>query len=324
MAFFSDLFNGLTGQQSTPQQTIIPTDELLGQTNQLLTSKIAPGTIAYNQALAPGMTDVGLGVTNQFDPSVLQNLRGAQSSILNQLNLGTQMDPQLQAEITRNLLATNAATGFGASAGGVGNILYQTAIDKQNLLRQRQQDALNAGSQGFQLSRELYQPTLPYGQSPGFALSSDIRSVQAAKDDYANLVENTRLQNFKSLINTAGRITGTVIGGIYGGAAGAQMGGQVGGSLYTGSGVAGYNNQQGSGGGGGMLGGLFGGSNGGFGRFTGGAGQNYGDANGNVQTSTRAQGVSLAGWDNGGGADGGGGSNFSGGADYGMGGQALY
>lgn len=265
--FFGDLFGAVTGQQVAPQQTIIPTSDLFNQSYGTLNSTVAPGLIGFNAALAgvPGaksLTDIGLGVSNQLDPSILANLRGANKSILDQLNLGSAMSPELQAEITRNLLATNAATGFGASAGGVGNVLYQTASDKERLRQQRQNTALAAGSSGFQLSKQLYNPDIysQLGMSQANALAGDIQQAQAAKDEAANLAEDIRRQNFSSLLNTGGRIAGTVAGGIFGGGAGAMLGGQIGGSLITGSRVAGQQKPS-SGGGGflGSLGGLFGG-----------------------------------------------------------------
>lgn len=244
--FFTDLFGGLTGQQATPQQTIIPTNDLLTQSYGSLNGVVAPGLVGFNRALAPGLTDVQLGVTNQIDPSILGNFRGANASILDQLNLGSSMSPELQNEITRNLLATNAATGFGASAGGVGGIQYQTAIDKQNLLRQRQQDALAAGTNGLGISNRIYNPTQFTNLGAGIAqgIGQDIRGVQAAQDELANLQEDIRRQNFSSLINTGGRILGTAAGAVFGGGIGAQLGGTIGGSLFTGSRVAGQQQPQ--------------------------------------------------------------------------------
>lgn len=254
--FFGDLFGALTGQQSAPQQTIIPTDQLLGQSYGMLGSQVAPGIIGFNAALAgvPGATnlpDITLGVTDRLSPAILGNLRGAQSSILDQLNLGTSMSPELQAEITRGLLSTNTASGFGASAGGVGGVLYQTALDKERLGQQRRQDALNAGNQGLQQGQSLYNTDLysQLGQQQANQIAGDIRQVQAAKDELVNVTENIRQQNFSSLLNTGGRILGTAVGGAFGGPVGAQMGGSIGGSIFQGGGVYGQPRAQSGGGG---------------------------------------------------------------------------
>lgn len=296
--FFSDLFGGLTGQQVAPQQTIIPTNQLLQQSYGTLNGVVAPGLVGFNQALAPGLTDVQLGVTNQIDPSILANYRGANASILDQLNLGSSMSPELQNEITRNLLATNSATGFGASAGGVGGIQYQTAIDKQNLLRQRQQDALAAGTGGLAISNRMYDPAQYTQLGAGLAsgIASDIQDVQAAQDRVANVQENIRRQNFASLINTGGRILGGIAGGVAGSfignpAGGAMAGSAIGGQLYTGSSVAGMQQPQSQQGGGftSILSGLFGGGGAiGGPRYGIGGGQTYANQNGGVSTSIRA------------------------------------
>lgn len=248
--FLSDIFDAVAGQSAAPQRTIIPTNELLQQSYGALGSQVAPGLLAFNQALAPGLTDVQLGVTNQLDPSILGNLRGANQSILDQLNLGSSMSPELQAEITRGLLATNAATGFGASAGGTGNVLYQTALDKQNLRRQRQQDALGAGVTGLGLSNRLYNPATYTGMGADIAqnIGADIRGVQAAQDELANIQEDTRRRNFSNLLNTGGKIAGTIFGAATGIPGASQIGGNIGGSFFQGGGVAGYGQQQAPGG----------------------------------------------------------------------------
>lgn len=244
--FLSDIFDAVAGQSATPQRTIIPTNDLLQQSYGALNSQVAPGILAFNQALAPGLTNVGLGVANQVDPSILGNLRGANQSILDQLNLGSSMSPELQAEITRGLLATNAATGFGASAGGTGNVLYQTALDKQNLLRQRQQDALNAGTSGIGVAKSFYNPDLysQLGLREANSIAGDIQGAQAAQDELANIQEDTRRRNFSNLLNTGGKIAGTIFGAATGIPGASQIGGNIGGSFFQGGGVAGYGQQQ--------------------------------------------------------------------------------
>ena len=244
--FFTDLFDAVTGQKAAPQQTIIPTSDLLSQSYGALSSQIAPGLVAFNQALAPGLTDVQLGVTNQLDPNILLNYRGANQSFLDQLNMGEALSPELTADITRKLLETGAATGFGGSSAGIGNTILQTALQGEARGRQRRLDSSQAGTTGLQLSNQLYDPAKYTGLGAVMAsgIGADLRGVQAARDDYENIKEDIRRKNFASLINTGGRIIGTVAGGVFGGAAGAQIGGGIGGSLAPGSGVAGYGQQQ--------------------------------------------------------------------------------
>lgn len=242
--FFGDLFDSVTNQQVAPQQTIIPTNELLGQSFGALTSTVAPGILGFNQALAPGLTDVQLGVANQIDPSILANFRGANKSILDQLNLGGSLDQELQNQVVTNALEGNAASGFGVGVGGRGLVARDLGLTSLDLLRRRQQDALAAGTSGVGVSKSFYDPSryseLGLGVAAGIA--DNIQQVQAAKDELANITENVRRQNFSSLINTGGRIAGMVIGGIAtsGSPMGIQAGGAIGGSLGGQTGVAGY------------------------------------------------------------------------------------
>lgn len=238
-SFFDDLINAVTGQQSAPQQTIIPTADLLNQSYNTFAGAV-PAYLAGQKPLATGLTDIQLGVTNQLDPNILANYRGANQSILDQLNLGSAMSPELQAEITRGLLSTSAASGFGASPGGVGNILYQTAIDKQNLLRQRQQDALAAGSGGIGIAGSFYNPTNPIGVD---SIAGMLDQEQAARDNLANVTENIRQKNFSNFLSTGLKIAGGVAGGIFGGPAGASLGMNIGGSVIQGGGVSGFQPQ---------------------------------------------------------------------------------
>lgn len=255
--FFSDLFNTVTGQEGVPQQTIIPTSDLLSQSYGLATAQ-APNVIAYNQALAPGLMGVQLGVESQYDPNAAALRAATSRSILDQLNMGENLSPELQADITRRLLETGSATGFGISSAGMGNTIYETALQREARGIARRNEASGA------VSRQRALNTL-YNPNTGFApqeIAGDIQRVQAAQDDYENLREDIRLSNFKNLISTATRLIGTGVGAAYGGAAGAQMGSEIGGNIFgAGSGVRGVKRQQSAGGGGlsGMMGGLFGG-----------------------------------------------------------------
>lgn len=262
MAFFDDLFDSITGQQATPQQTIIPTSDLLGQAYATAIGQ-APNVIAYNQALAPGLTNVQLGVERQYDPNIAALRAATSRSILDNLNLGGALDPELQNMVITNALEGNAATGFGVSQGGRGLVARDLGLTSLDLARQRRQEALGAVRSSPSLD-SLFRTDR--GITPD-VVASDIRSVQAARDELANLTEDIRRQNFSSLLNTGGRIAGTVIGGVFGGGMGAQLGGQVGGSLITGSRVAGQQRQTSSGGGGlgSILNGLMSGGGGQFG-----------------------------------------------------------
>lgn len=241
--FFGDVFDAFSGQQATPQSTIIPTDQLLGQSFGGLSGQVAPGLLAWNQALAPGLTDVQLGVANQLDPSILANFRGANKSILDQLNLGGTLDQELQNQVITNALEGNAATGFGVGVGGRGLVARDLGLTSMDLLRRRQQDALASGTSGMGVSKGLYDP-LAYSQlglGVASGIAENIQQVQAAKDEATNMAEDIRRQNFSSLLNTGGRIMGGIIGGIAGSGnpMAIQAGQSIGGSVFAGSRVGG-------------------------------------------------------------------------------------
>lgn len=266
MAFLSDLFDSVTNQQATPQQTIIPTSDLLNQGYSTATG-LAPQVAAYNQAFQPIITGNQLASENQvLGPAANQVQRGAFQSVLDNLNLGNSVPQDLQDLVTTNTLQGLAGSGLGGSNAGRlfgARSLLSAGLD---LGASRRNEALQAA--GMLPSTRL-QPQVQGIPNP-MDISGMIDEEQAAKDDYANRVENIRRENFSNLINTGGRILGTAAGAYFGAMTGnpiggAQMGGQVGGSLLGHTSVGGYqqNNPSAAGGGGGgsgfssILSGLF-------------------------------------------------------------------
>lgn len=259
MGFFDDLIGSVTGQQGTPQQTIIPTQELLERgysTAKGLSSAVAD----LNKAYQPIFTGNQLASEEQvFGPAANQLQRGAYQSILDELNLGNSVSPELQDLITTNTLSQLGTSGLKTSDAGKifgARSLLSAGID---LGRQRRGEALGASNL---LPSSRLTPQVIGVPNP-MEISGMIEQETAARDNYANLVEDIRRSNFSSLINTGGRILGTAAGAFFGGPAGAQIGGNIGGSLFGKGGVAGVNSGGGSSGGGSpftsILSGLFGG-----------------------------------------------------------------
>lgn len=252
MAFeFGDIFGALTGQQAIPQATILNTGDAY---NQGLAASMAgiPALNSYNNALAQGQVATGLGVQNSIygpDANALQ--RGAISSVLGNLNLGTNLSPELTADITRKLSETGSMSGFGYSPAGIGNIALQTGLEANALGRQRQSDALNA-IRGLPMSSFEYQNDRGLTPLQGM---EDVSSVQAAQDQLANIQEQARAENFSALLNTGTKILGGIGGGFLGAAMGNPVGGALGGAA-AGSTVFGRAGNQGQSLG--MLAGLFG------------------------------------------------------------------
>lgn len=288
--FLSDLFDSVTNQQATPQQTIIPTTDLLNQGYSTATG-LAPQVAAFNQAYQPIITGNQLASENQvFGNAANQVQRGAYQSILDNLNLGNAVPADLQDLITTNTLQQLGQSGIGSADAGKlfgARSLLSAGLD---LGASRRNEALQAA--GLLPSSRLTPQVQGIPDPTG--ISNAISAEQAARDQYANIEENTRRENFSALINTGGRILGTVVGGVVGAytgnpAGGAIAGGEIGGRLGGKTGVAGFGTQQPQAGGGGAGGftsllNMFNGQ----GRFSGGAGQQYQDASGALRTSSIA------------------------------------
>lgn len=260
MAFLNDLFSSLTNQQATPQQTIIPTSDLLRQ-GYNTSIGLAPQVAALNQAFQPIITGNQLASESQvFGPAANLVQRGAYQSVLDELNLGNTVSPELQDLITTNTLQQLGTSGISTADAGKlfgARSLLSAGLD---LGRSRRAEAMGASAA---LPSSRITPQVQGIPDP-MGVAGLIGEEQAARDDYANIVEDTRRKNFSSLINTGTRILGTVGGGIIGGFLGnpdmgASTGGAIGSQILGQGGVAGRPQAQQSGGGfTSILSGLFG------------------------------------------------------------------
>ncbi len=263
--FLGDLFDSVTNQQATPQQTILDPAQTAAKGYGIATG-LAPQVAAYQAAYQPIITGTQLNSENQvFGPQANQLQKGTYQSILDNLNLGSSVPQDLQDLITTNTLSQLGRSGVGTADAGKlfgARSLLSAGLD---LGAQRRAEALRATGM-------LPSSTMTPGNQLGALPNADeytnaLYKQQAQQDQYANIVENTRRENFSNLINTGGRILGTAAGAFFGGPMGAQIGGQIGGSLGGHTGVAGYSSGGGGGGGGGgftsILSGLFSGGGGG-------------------------------------------------------------
>lgn len=226
MAFFDDIMGIFGGGGDVQQPQIMSTQDVINQTYGTLQGAL-PGFTAYNQALQPVMTGLQLANQNQiFGPAANQLQQGTYQSILDQLNLGESLSPELTADITRKLLESGSATGFGASPGGVGNIILQTALEGERRGQMRRNEALGAIGM-LPTSSYQYQPQGLFNANDIFG---DIRGVQAAEQEAAAMAAAQQQQEFNQLFSTGLQIAGTVAGGIFGGGIpGAIAGGTLGG-----------------------------------------------------------------------------------------------
>ena len=248
MAFFDDLFNSLTGQQATPTYNPLSPQAGLSQAYGIAQG-LVPQYASLNQALQPVMTGLQLSNENQiYGPQANTLRQNTYQSILDQLNMGESLSPELTADITRKLFESGAASGFGASDAGRGNVILQTGLEGEARGRARRSDALNATNL-LPTSRYSYQPT---AMPDVGGIYGDLQQQNAIQNQFENEAEQIRQQNFSSLLNTGGRLLGAVGGGIagsmiapgFGTIMGAQAGSQIGGSIF-GSGAQQQAGQQG-------------------------------------------------------------------------------
>lgn len=230
MALFDDLFNSFTGQQATPVYNPLSPQQGLTQAFGIAQG-LVPQYAALNQALQPVQT--GLQLSNEaqiYGPQANTLRQNTYQSILDQLNLGESLSPELTADITRKLFESGAASGFGASAAGRGNVILQTGLEGEARGRARRAEALGATNL-LPTSRYSYTPTaMPdvggiYGQ---------LEQQNEIQNQFENQAENIRRSNFTSLLNTGGKLLGMGVGAAFGGPLGASIGGNVGGSLIGG------------------------------------------------------------------------------------------
>lgn len=230
--FFGDLFNSFTGQ--APQTTYNPLSPQQGLSQAYgLAQGLVPQYAALNQALQPVMTGLQLSNENQiYGPQANTLRQNTYQSILDQLNMGENLSPALQADITRKLFESGAASGFGASAAGRGNVILQTGLEGEARGRQRREDALRA-THILPASRYSYQPT----EMPDVGgIYQGLQQQNMIQNNLDNQNELVRQQNFTNLLNTGGRLLGGIAGGLTGNPFAAMAGSQIGGSLFTGPG----------------------------------------------------------------------------------------
>lgn len=247
MGLFDSILGVFGGGGGGEVPQVMSTQDLLNQTYGALQSTV-PGVLAYNQALAPGLTDIQLGVQNQiYGPAANQLQKNTYQSILDQLSLGSQLPPDVQQQVIQNALQGSSTSGFGVSPGGRGLVAKDLGLTSLDLLNQRQGMALGAVNQ-LPVSHYMYQPS---GFMTPQDIAGDIRGVDAANQENAALASAQQSNAFSNLFKTGLQIAGTVAGGFFGGPLGAAAGGAVGSAA---GGMFG-----GGSGGGAATGGMFGG-----------------------------------------------------------------
>lgn len=231
--FLSGIFGGGGGGGGGGGAAPMPfasTADIYGQAAAML-PQFAQANLAYNQALQPGITALQLASEAQQDPRLRPLIQATTGSILDELSLGTQISPDIQADLTRQLLESGAASGFGVSPAGRGRVISQTASERERIGQARRAQALSA-IPTLRSASPYFEPRETFGMQS--ALAGDLRAEEQANRAQAAIAaeqEEQRGFDFKSLLSSGLQIAGTAFGTMYGGPIGAQIGGAAGGFL---------------------------------------------------------------------------------------------
>lgn len=223
---FESGIKGFFGQQDVPDQKYLSGSDVAGSV-----AAAAPGVgaanLAYNQAMAPGMARLNRQVEDIYDPNQGGLREATTKSILDQLNLGGQLPPDVQEAVLRAGFEKGAAGGLGGSLAGrnlVGRDLGLTSLD---LLNKRIGTAAGY-TRSAPRPNELYQP-----QTTGFT-PADVGSIEIANNNaqnaaavYKSQIEAHNARNLweapMNYIGKAASIYGTVASGGMGGKPGADQ-----------------------------------------------------------------------------------------------------
>lgn len=189
----------------------------------------APGVgaanLAYNEAMAPGMARLNRQVENIYDPNQGGLREATTKSILDQLNLGGELPPDVQAAVLRAGFEKGQSGGLGGSFAGrnlVGRDLGLTSLD---LLNKRIGTAA-------QYTRSAPTPGALYSpQNIGFQ-PSDVGSIEIANQNAQNAAAIYKSQieahNARNLWEAPMNLVGKGVS-IYGSAMTGGLGGMGGG-----------------------------------------------------------------------------------------------
>lgn len=237
-SFFDDLFGSLTGQQAVPTFNALSPQQGLSQSYGILQGLLPQYTTLNQQkALADAATQQSVEA-QIYGPQANQLRQGLYQMGLDQLNMGENLSPALEADLTRKIMEARGQAGTGATQLGAESGIYELALQRELRGQQRRAEARGLTSM-LPTSNFQYQPT----EIPNVGgIYGDLQQQNAIQNDFENNNAIIKSKNTKALLNTAGRLIGTGLGAAtgsmiapgFGTIMGAQAGGQIGGSLFGG------------------------------------------------------------------------------------------
>lgn len=211
----ANILSGLLGQQRIPNFSNPSLGDLIQQT-QANVPAAADLDASFNARLAPQLMDTQLGVERQYDPNAAAVRSGASHAILDQLNLGGSLPPDVQAAILQAGFQTGQGAGVGPSGAGRNLVARDIGTTSQDLLNQRIGQAANWARSGPSLN-QLYSPTVDI--TPGSMMGFNTARTNA-QNNYDQMVAQLKTANDFNAINTPIQIgsaaAGTAVGSAFG------------------------------------------------------------------------------------------------------------
>lgn len=227
------------------ENEFLPGTALLRQTSNQLNANLSQGLTAAQRTQAGLVDQAGRPITDPAsavnNPLTLSSL----SSILQSLNRGGKLDPDVQAQAVQAALQKAGAAGISGSGAGRGLVARDLGLTSLGLLQQRQNQALQAGSaygslalqgQGLQLqdylgrlqgTNQAVGQQMQYGLGLGNLMAAtpypnsglgpgQVTSLAIGANQQANAIAQQNQANYMSAFNTvAGYVGGGGLNGLF-------------------------------------------------------------------------------------------------------------
>lgn len=211
----ANILAGLLGQQRIPEFSNPTFSDVISQIRGQLADSTAL-ELDYNHRMAAPLVQIQREAENAYDPLQGALREATTSSILNDLNLGGGLPPDVMASILQSGYERGAASGLGGSGSGRSLVARDLGLTSLDLLRNRQDRAASYSRSAPSLD-QLYTPTQEF--TPG-AIAGFNTNRNNAQNAYQQLVASLKSTNDFNAINTPIQIgsqaAGTAVGAAFG------------------------------------------------------------------------------------------------------------
>lgn len=232
MANFFDVLFG-----NAPQDTYNPLSPQQGLSQSYgILQGLLPQYTTLNQqkALADAATQQSVEA-QIYGPQANQLRQGLYQMGLDQLNMGENLSPALEADLTRKIMEARGQAGTGATQLGAESGIYELALQRELRGQQRRAEARGLTSM-LPTSNFQYQPTSIPDVGGIYGQLQIANQNQNAFDNYQRQQAfQGEMDKYNAITSKIGMIGGAATGsfaGPLGTVMGAQTGSQLGGSLF--------------------------------------------------------------------------------------------